>query len=648
MAFSPQAVELVLTKLGPLAFRPFVQGPRGCTSLAMCESGTVLQSIFDHPAEAFAPLVTPLAALPFACYLGATSNWYGHSVAAVGLLPWQLLFNSLVFYGFLPFYKFKLDWFKQTCFYGSSGSSRCYPNFPYIIELMKLSQQRMLNHLTSNFLQFKRQYLHACSLSFLAICIYIALVGCELVKSLVLNGFKRISVVDHDRITLSNLNRQFLFRPCDVNKFKAQVVCEYLNRYALAADSITTSCPGGTTDTTADSRMTFSQAAWDDGAPTQCAGRSLDHSPGPLERRPASPANSHEGTSAPIGDEPISAKCYCCKVQQLELETLSQFDVVFSAVDSVTARRWLNWALFQIVDRKQQPGGPSRPDSTSQADLGTRDPAGREIRRCSRTVLIDGGSQGLYGHVRVVSPFSTPCVECTLGMFSPEPPLPCLLTALRTPEDCVRHALSLQLEAPPDHASDAHQVGPELLLDRVYECSRELAEVNRIAGVTRDLVDRICNRSTPNVATTNSVVASLMVNALLTRIRDGATADNFYFYTGRCSTGLTKFSLEPDVACTVCGSECMDLKTSRRTTLRELLSTLSLRLNSEDLNLLSDEVAIAYTGTIYLGAPASLRDAYRHRLDTRLSDIVAGSCKIYVTSSTGRTTWVVNLTFTYD
>jgi len=56
-------------------------------------------------------------------------------------------------------------------------------------------------------------------------------IGCELLKNLVLTGFKDIVVLDLDTIDVSNLNRQFLFRNRHVNQSKAQVARESVLKF---------------------------------------------------------------------------------------------------------------------------------------------------------------------------------------------------------------------------------------------------------------------------------------------------------------------------------------------------------------------------------------------------------------------------------
>lgn len=71
--------------------------------------------------------------------------------------------------------------------------------------------------------------------------------------------------------------------------------------------------------------------------------------------------------------------------------------MVICGLDSIVARRWINGMLTSLVIYKD-----------GVLDQSTIIP------------IIDGGTEGFKGNVRVILPGLTACIECTLNLYPPQ------------------------------------------------------------------------------------------------------------------------------------------------------------------------------------------------------------------------------------
>lgn len=55
-------------------------------------------------------------------------------------------------------------------------------------------------------------------------------VGTELIKILITFPVRSLTIVDHDKIELSNLNRQFYFAKNDIGSFKSEIIAQKVKK----------------------------------------------------------------------------------------------------------------------------------------------------------------------------------------------------------------------------------------------------------------------------------------------------------------------------------------------------------------------------------------------------------------------------------
>lgn len=253
---------------------------------------------------------------------------------------------------------------------------------------------------------------------------------------------------------------------------------------------------------------------------------------------------------------------YCGKIQDFDTDFYRRFTLIVCGLDNIEARRWINQTVVDIAERFGQ-----------------------------YIPLIDGGTEGFQGSVKLMIPTITACFECYMALVPKQTtyPLCTLASTPRLPEHCIEWAH--QLEWPklyPDTTFDADV--PEHV-SKMYEMSLARAKQFGIEGVTRSKTLGVVKNIIPAVASTNAVIAGACCNEafkFITSCNPGLK-DSMY-YNGAIGEVLVsdEYSKLPD--CAVCGNRPKDFTVDPTWTLKQFAETAKSQYGLEQPDFFYGEV----------------------------------------------------------
>ena len=237
------------------------------------------------------------------------------------------------------------------------------------------------------------------------------------------------------------------------------------------------------------------------------------------------------------------------KLQDLSNEIYITADVFISALDNIPARIFLNQKAVLL-----------------------------------KKPLIDGGSEGFFGHVQVVIPQVTPCLLCHDIWSRSEEKFKCSYAVHpRTPLDCAlegRDKFYLQFNRLPDPENGEH-------IQTVYEYALAHAKKYEIVGLTLQIVKDSLRGTVAALITTNAIIGAVMTNELLKiLLKDVSIGEvkliplTYYQFNGLTESGWT-IPLNRNEKCPVCGLKQIEVEVTSSIPLIQFIHQLDTYLTFE-------------------------------------------------------------------
>eukprot|EP01134_Creolimax_fragrantissima_P000573 CFRG0573T1 len=285
---------------------------------------------------------------------------------------------------------------------------------------------------------------------------------------------------------------------------------------------------------------------------------------------------------------------HVCRIQEKSSEFYNQFHIVVCGLDSIEARRWMNSMLHSLVEYDE--------DGTLTAMI----------------PLVDGGSEGFKGQVRVILPGVSSCFECTMALFPPKKsyPLCTIASTPRLPEHCIEYAkVVLWKEEFGDMPLDTDDIEHTTWL---YEQALARAEKYNIKGVTYRLTKGVVKNIIPAVASTNSIIAACCSNETFKlATRCNPHMNNYAFFNLVDGVYAHPFAYEKEPDCIVCSKRPVSITCASA----DVSLNALMELTMQQLNLKAISGMRAYGSTLYMERPEALRLSTVKNLDRTLNDL---------------------------
>jgi len=308
----------------------------------------------------------------------------------------------------------------------------------------------------------------------------------------------------------------------------------------------------------------------------------------------------------------VTVTPHYCAIQDKDDAWYKQFQVIVMGLDSIEARRWLNAMACSLVEFETNEAGERRPNLTSVIPL------------------VDGGTEGFAGHVRVIYPCHSACFECTLDLFPPQQAVP-LCTIAETPRNAAHCILYAHLIEAPKHFPDEKPDKDDPAYQGwVYQKALERAQQFSISGVTLMHTQGVIKNIIPAIASTNAIVAAACANECFKIVTNcAAYLNNNLMYIGGQGLHAPTFQYEKNPQCIVCGAGIV-LEVSPEATLAHVME-----LMADDARLRLKKPSIRVDGgspkgeTLYMRGPLEVH--YQEHLELRICDLAADGATLIVT-----------------